>query len=152
MPTQQRRLMRLPEQGQIFGVCAGLAEYFETDATLVRVIFIILAVATGGGMIIAYLILALVMPEPKQLAAKSKTAAADVESKLGENVANLKTEIQQSDRAHRARNYIGIGLVALGAWLLAVQFFPDWFNFRWDYIWPLILVIVGISIIGRNRR
>jgi phage shock protein C len=47
---------------KLFGVCSGLANYFDLDPTLVRVGFV-LAVVLGGTGILAYIILAIVMPE-----------------------------------------------------------------------------------------
>ena len=46
------------------GVCAGLAEYFDFDVTLVRVIYCVLTLFTSGFPgVLLYVILALVMPE-----------------------------------------------------------------------------------------
>ena len=45
----------------IFGVCGGLAEYFGIDPMIVRLISIILFFGFGAGLI-AYLVLALIMP------------------------------------------------------------------------------------------
>lgn len=45
------------------GVCAGLAEYFGTDVTLVRVIYALLTFFTAFSGVIVYLILMIVMPE-----------------------------------------------------------------------------------------
>lgn len=50
-----RRLMRLPERGKIAGVCAGLADYFDTDVSLVRLLWVILSIIPGvlvGGVIV----------------------------------------------------------------------------------------------------
>jgi len=46
---------------RIAGVCGGLAEYFDIDPTLVRIIFLILLLGGGGGGL-AYLIIWLVAP------------------------------------------------------------------------------------------
>lgn len=62
--TPPRRLVRLPEEGRIAGVCAGLADYFNTDVTLVRLAWIILAIVPGfiiGGLL-AYVIAWAVLP------------------------------------------------------------------------------------------
>lgn len=60
-----RRLMRRRGDGKIAGVCAGLAEYFDTDVTLVRLAWIILSVFPGAilGGVVAYLAAWLLMPE-----------------------------------------------------------------------------------------
>ena len=60
-----RRLTRRPEQGKIAGVCAGLAEYFGVDVTLVRLAWIVLSIVPGAivGGLIAYAIAWIVLPE-----------------------------------------------------------------------------------------
>jgi len=49
---------------KIFGVCSGLANYFDMDPTIVRAIFLFAAIAFGSGIVL-YLILALIMPSQK---------------------------------------------------------------------------------------
>ena len=46
----------------IAGVCSGIGEYFDVDPVLVRVIWIVLIFAAGGG-IIAYLLAWIIIPE-----------------------------------------------------------------------------------------
>ena len=60
-----KRLTRRPEQGKIAGVCAGLAEYFSVDVTLVRLAWIVLSIVPGAivGGLIAYAIAWIVLPE-----------------------------------------------------------------------------------------
>lgn len=60
--AEQKRLMRSVDDRVVAGVCGGIAEYLDTDPTLVRVVFALLAVFAGGGLL-AYIILWLVMPE-----------------------------------------------------------------------------------------
>ena len=47
---------------KIFGVCSGLAEYFDLDTTLVRIIFLVALVCFGTGGLL-YIILAIAMPD-----------------------------------------------------------------------------------------
>lgn len=49
------------------GVCAGLAEYFGWDATVVRIVYSIVTVFTAFSGVIVYLILWIAMPERKEL-------------------------------------------------------------------------------------
>lgn len=46
----------------ICGVCGGIAEYFNTDVTLVRLAFAGLYIICGGGLL-AYIVAAIVIPE-----------------------------------------------------------------------------------------
>ena len=63
-----KRLTRSKKDKKIFGVCGGIAEYFEIDSTLVRIIWIISSFICGFGWLgfIAYLLCALVMPIQKE--------------------------------------------------------------------------------------
>jgi phage shock protein C len=63
--THTRTLYRSRTNRQIAGVCGGLAEYFHLDATLIRVLFAVLAVFGGSGLLL-YLVLWLVVPEEPQ--------------------------------------------------------------------------------------
>ncbi|MBP7228150.1 MAG: PspC domain-containing protein [Longilinea sp.] len=58
---QTQRLMRSRNDQMIGGVCAGLANYFVLDPTLVRLIFVLMLLFGGHGLLI-YLILWVVMP------------------------------------------------------------------------------------------
>jgi phage shock protein C len=65
-PAMRERLMRDTQNNKIAGVCAGLARYFDVDAVLVRLIFLVLALSTGIGFI-AYIIGWIVMPKDTKL-------------------------------------------------------------------------------------
>jgi phage shock protein C len=57
-----RRLYRLKEGQQIAGVCAGLAAFAEIDVSLIRVLFLIGALFSGGVLLVGYVVLAFLMP------------------------------------------------------------------------------------------
>ena len=59
-----KRLYRSTKDKKILGVCAGIAEYFNIDPTIVRLIYAVVSLFTSGfpGLIL-YLILAFIMPE-----------------------------------------------------------------------------------------
>ena len=51
------------EQGKMLaGVCMGLAEYFKIDVTIVRLIWVVVTISSGGLGVLAYIILALLLP------------------------------------------------------------------------------------------
>ena len=50
----------------IAGVCGGLAEYFNLDATLVRVLFLLLAVFGGTGLVI-YVVMWIIVPDASKV-------------------------------------------------------------------------------------
>jgi|SRR5687768_4515554 len=57
-----RKLYRLREGQWFAGVCTGLAAYFGIDAILVRLIFLLAAVFSGGTALLVYVVLLFVMP------------------------------------------------------------------------------------------
>ena len=58
----EKKLYRSRTNKKLFGVCGGLAEYFEIDATVIRLLWVLAVVCAGAG-ILAYLIAALIIPE-----------------------------------------------------------------------------------------
>jgi phage shock protein C len=62
--SARKRLMRPRAERKIAGVCAGLAEYFDLDITLVRVLWLVVTFFTGIIFgLIAYIVAWIVMPE-----------------------------------------------------------------------------------------
>jgi phage shock protein C len=56
-----RKLYRSRTNRQVAGVCGGLGQYFNVDVTLIRVLFIVLAVFGGAGILI-YLAMWIIVP------------------------------------------------------------------------------------------
>ena len=64
---KKKRLYRTEgNEAKLFGVCGGIAEYFNVDPTIVRVAWAVLAFAYGTG-ILAYLVCALCMPKKSEI-------------------------------------------------------------------------------------
>ena len=62
MVKDVKRLIRASkEESMIAGVCAGIANYFEIDPVIVRVIWVLLALGWGFGLL-AYLLAWIIMP------------------------------------------------------------------------------------------
>ena len=57
-----KRLYKDRFDKKICGVCGGLAQYFKFDASIIRLLFVLIAFVTGGLWILVYFLLALVMP------------------------------------------------------------------------------------------
>jgi phage shock protein C len=62
LASSRKQLHRSVSNKMLAGVCAGIAEYFDWDATLVRLIYIFLAFASFGIALLVYFILMLVLP------------------------------------------------------------------------------------------
>lgn len=62
----KKRLTKNAYDKKIFGVCSGIADYFEVDPTLIRLGWVLCIFAFGTG-IFAYLISAFIMPEDPRI-------------------------------------------------------------------------------------
>jgi phage shock protein C len=59
--AETRRLYRSKSRRVLAGVCGGLAQYFNLDATLIRVLFVLLAVLGGSGLVL-YVAMWIIVP------------------------------------------------------------------------------------------
>lgn len=58
-----KRLYRSSVNSMLCGVCGGIAEYFNVDPTLVRLVWVLLTVASlGFGGVLAYIVAAIIIP------------------------------------------------------------------------------------------
>ena len=62
----KKRLYKIEEGKKICGVCGGIAEYFDIDPTIVRLLWILLIFCVGTG-ILAYLVAAIIMPKKSEV-------------------------------------------------------------------------------------
>lgn len=124
-----KKLYRPKKNRIIAGVCAGLANYFNIDPWIVRLVFLALLFADGVAALI-YIILIFVIPEePADAAEIINTAEKPVTNWL----ANRK-------------NVFAFILIGLGIIFLLKQIVPwTWFNA--NLFWPLVIVAVGIWLI-----
>jgi len=82
VPTTPKKLMRVRAEKKIAGVCAGMAQYFNLDVTLVRILWLMLAFIGGWG-ILGYFIAWIVMPEAPLAQAATATAGLAIPQPAG---------------------------------------------------------------------
>ena len=86
--TSYHRMYRDPDDRIIGGVCSGMAAYWHIDPWIVRVIFIVLALPGGLGILI-YLVLWIVLPEARTTAQKIEMKGDPV------NIHNIKDSVKE---------------------------------------------------------
>ena len=158
----EKRLYRSRSDRMIWGVCGGLAEYFDIDPTIIRIIAVLLAFDSGAG-ILAYIILAIVVPlesseasEPKDVIKENVEEMKETATQLGQEIRSTftgeKGGTEETIKArYRRHSALGVILVIIGLLLLLTNFnLLSWL--RWAYLWPLILIAIGVLIVVSNRR
>jgi len=136
------------------GVCAGIAEYFSLDPSVVRIIAI-LAAAAGGTGVVAYIIGWLVIPsapatgeaQPETSEETLSQGVAEIQETAKKAADELKHTLSDGNGNHRF--LVGIVLIGIGVLYLFKQFIP-WLTFA--KLWPFIFVLVGIWIIVSPNR
>ena len=129
------RLFRSPDNKVIGGVCGGLGDYFDVDPVLIRIIAVMLGLASGFG-IVAYLVAWIIIPQREFVAAK-QTEPSNEES--------------MAPRSYSSWNrYLpGIVLIGIGVILLVRD---NWYWFDWGEFWPALLIIGGLTLIFRKFK
>ncbi len=87
----KRRLMRRPAEGKIGGVCAGLADYFDSDVALVRAAWVVLSIWPGAIVlgVIAYIAAWLLMPRADVPNATAPASARLFRSRTDRRIAGV---------------------------------------------------------------
>lgn len=150
-----KKLYRSVTDKMVGGVCGGLAEYFDIDPVIVRLIFV-LAVIFGGSGILAYIILWIIIPEkpyfitPFNQTQEPQNQTADnpdAEKKSENNQFNMSYQFQKSES--KKSIYAGAFLILLGGIFLLDNFVP---HFHFGDFWPVVLIGLGIAIILNARN
>jgi len=119
--TGRERVLRRGTDRVIAGVCSGLGRYLGIDPVLLRIAFVILALAGGGGVVL-YIVGWILIPEEKP----------------GEELGSVAPSSTET-----LRLVAGGVLIAVGVILLLNLSIPR----IGKYLWPLALVAIGIAVI-----
>lgn len=135
MSTQ--RLYRSRINKVFAGVCGGMAEYFDVDPVIIRIIFVLL-VFFGGSGIFLYIAAIIIIPQKPY-------SPADFEQPTGTS-----TERPPSSGSN-ARNWFGYILVIAGGLILmgnlGVFDVFDRFDNVFEFVFPVLLILLGMAII-----
>jgi phage shock protein C len=152
------RLFRSRHDRMVAGVAGGLAEMWDADPALIRIIWAVLVIFTGGIALLVYIVMAIVVPEgddsiPAPAAAPS-TGAGDAPLPAGSGWATPPSsgaEARSARRAARAERggvstgvILGAFLVLLGVFFLVREYLP---SIDFDWFWPLVLVGIGVALL-----
>lgn len=140
----------------IEGVCGGLALYLNIDSTLVRLFFVLLALANTGVAVIAYLILWIIMQAEGQPARSSVSDAVRTGTQeMAEKARTLGDDLRNTvqNRPRDIGLIFGVALIVFGAIFLLQNMNIPWL--RWltiDLLWPVLLILGGLALIVRQVK
>lgn len=139
------RVLTRSRDRMLGGVAAGLADYFDIDPTIVRLGLVLTALLSGGIVIVAYIALWIIMPEPPAAQLLSAPGASPTASTAA------------PARGGNGALILGVILVAVGGVALMAQF-PMFHVLGGLVGWglarirrPTMLILVGMALILARR-
>jgi phage shock protein C len=132
----------------IFGLCGGLARYFNVDSTLVRIIFVLLTMPGGAG-ILAYVILSLITPLEPGTETNPKEEVKEFAKKVKKEAKVVVAEIKREKKRGGFRVILGAIIAAVGVGFIVQQLFP--FFHMGMFFWPVVAVVFGIYLVVKDN-
>ncbi len=142
------KLYRSETDRMIAGVCGGLAKFFSVDATLVRLVFLLLLFLGGSGFLL-YFILWIIVPQeshttgtPQEVVEANAQDMAQTARNFGQSVGGSSGEVAQS-AARNGPLIFAVLLIFLGVWFLV----QNLLHIDLGQFWPVILIISGLALL-----
>lgn len=143
------KLRRNPINKVIGGVCSGLADYFNMDVTIMRLLFVIAFIFASFGFWF-YIILWIVLPIGQRTIDNGQQSTVDSQSQRTESQeADGVTGNGQSRQLKMKSIITGTVVILIGLLFLVNNFIP--ITWVWK-LWPLILVVIGVVMIVTSSK
>jgi phage shock protein C len=143
---QREGLFRSRTDRVFGGVAGGIARSLHADPAIIRIIFAILIIFGGGGLLL-YLILWIAIPEEPFQAFQEAIPPGEARPD-GEQPGPDPTYPPSAyiPRRQSGPLVVGLILIAIGGLFLVDRLFPN-IHFRFHDFWPVIIVIAGLALI-----
>lgn len=142
-----KKLYRSRTERMIFGLCGGIGHYFNVDPTLIRILFVLLAMPGGAGVLV-YLVASFVVPLEPGEAVDPKDEVKEFAHKMKDGMNGAKEEIKKHGHAG-GRTFFGAIVIAIGFFLLAREIFP-FYHFGM-FLWPVLLILFGVYLLVKHQ-
>ena len=146
MPTKKpvsKKIYRSETDKMLAGVAGGLGEYFEVDSTLIRIIFVLLTIFGGSGILI-YIILWILVPSESYINSSSDDT---IKANAQEMKKKAKTFANEFSTENPHRGWFGAIIIVIG-----ILFLTDNLGFlRFSVVWPVVLIAIGAMLLLKEK-
>jgi len=142
----EKRLYRSKKERILGGVCGGIAEYFDVDPTLVRLLWLLFVFAGGAGVIAYVIAWVIIPPNPKQ---KGSDGGIEEVARMAAKRGREMKESREYRREERGGLLVG-GIIVLGVGLMFLAANYGWLGvWEWSKMWPLFIIVVGVGLLAK---
>ncbi len=146
------RLYRSPDDRMLSGVAGGLAEILDVDPSIIRIVWAVLIVVTGGLALLVYVVMAIVVPERPigvEVRPPGGPGAGGMGGAAGDArppASSLASRARRSDRSDGARGGLvaGLILIIIGGFFLARELIP---SIDLGFWWPTVAIALGVVLV-----
>ena len=147
------RLYRSPDDRMLAGVAGGLAEMLDFDPSIIRIVWAVLIVLTGGLALLVYIVMAIVVPERPigvdRRAARAGPTPAGVSaagSAADPATGTTPSRARRGDRSDATRGGLvaGLVLIVIGAFFLVRELIP---SIDLGFWWPTVAIGLGVVLV-----
>jgi phage shock protein PspC (stress-responsive transcriptional regulator) len=162
MQVNRRSLYRCRHDRRLAGVASGLAEFFDLDVSLIRILWV-LSVFVGGFGILLYVALAIIVPlEPETYAqpgiapegeasAAGDTAGLPSPAETGWHRSTVPYQHRERRDSGLGATFLGLLLILFGGLALIDGFLPGWAD-HGRFLWPAFILGVGALLVVTAMR
>jgi len=149
---QQKKLLRNTSDKMIAGVASGIADYFDIDSNIIRLLFILLTIFGGSGILL-YIVLWIFIPSDASKNVNGRDTMKENVREMKDTVSEVAKEFKSRPKERKERSQFGFGIIIV---IVGILFLLNNLGIlemvEIQKFWPLLLVFLGIYIVSRNEE
>ena len=139
------RLYRSPDDRMLAGVAGGLAEMLDIDPSIIRIVWAVVIVLTGGLALLVYIVMAIVVPE-RPVGVEPRQAAGPSAGASPGPAGTSPGPVRRTGRSDGARGGLvaGLILIVIGGFFLVRELIP---SIDLGFWWPTVAIGLGVVLV-----
>lgn len=145
-----KRLYRSKSNKMIGGVCYGMANHFDIDPAIARLLAVFLSFMSFGFFVLLYLFFWVILPEEPILSRENTTQENVNQTNSSENFSNSSFDVNKTDvnepKTYKSKNVLAVFLILIGFMAMLDNVLPQKI-LKFEYMFPVFLIFAGIIMI-----